>query len=271
VLTIGFGWPLIGNGLLLFSVMHGDRFLIASYFSLDLLGAFSVVFGLSFIPTLALANLHGTIALPLMSRARQNQDSVQLHNYCWQSAQIMCLVAGLLATTFVTAGPWLVNTIYGDRYLLAAKAIPWIGLMCAVRLARTTVSMAVIAHGKTNIPLLSNFARAASFLVAWVLASRGAGLETIPICGFVGELCAYGISVLLAGRWCGIRTQVFYGPLSIVAGFVACAWLLTHYNLPIPGIAPPLIASLWLVALIAYCGLIWPSLRNMAFAMIRSH
>jgi len=268
---VGFGWPLIGNGLLLFSVMHGDRFLIASYFDLDLLGAFSVVFGLSLTPTLALANLHGSLALPLLSRARQKQDSAELQNYCWQSAQIMCLLAGLLATTFITAGPWLVNTIYGDRYLLAAEAIPWIGLMCAARLARTTVSMAAVAHGETKIPLISNIARAASFLVAWLLASGGYGLVTIPACGFVGELFAYGTSVFLVGRWCGIRTQVFYGPLCLVAGFVASAWLLTHFDLPIPGITPPLIASLWLVGLIAYCGLIWPSLRNMAFAILRAN
>jgi len=267
---VGFGWPLVGNGLLLFSVMHGDRFLIASYFDLDLLGAFSVVFGLSLTPTLALANLHGSIALPLLSRARQEQNASKLHSYCWQSAQIMCLLAGLLATTFLFAGAWLVTTIYGDRYLLAAEAIPWIGLMCAARLARTTVSMAAVAHGKTKIPLLSNFARAASFLAAWLLAIGGHGLAIIPACGFIGELAAYSISVFLVGRWCGIKTQVFYGPLCLVAGFVATAWLMSHFDLPIAGIAPPLIASLWLVALTAYCGFLWPSLRSMAFTMLRT-
>lgn len=266
---LGFGWPLIGNGLLMFSVMHGDRFLIASYFDLDMLGAFSVVFMLSLTPTMALANIHGSIALPLLSRSRD--DSVQQHNYCSQSAQIMCLFAGLLATLFVTAGPWLVTSIYGDRYLLAAEAIPWIGLMCAARLTRTTLSMTAVAHGKTKIPLISNLARAVSFLGAWLLAKWGFGVATIPICGFVGELFAYSISVFLVGRWCGVRTRVFYGPFALVAIFVACAWLMTHFDLPIPGIAPPLIAALWLLALVAYCGAIWPSLRNMAFAMLRAN
>ncbi len=265
---LGFGWPLIGNGLLMFSVMHGDRFLIASYFSLKMLGAFTVVFMLSLTPTLALANMHGSLALPLFSRSIKNPD--QLHKYCWQSAQIMCLAAGLLATLFITAGPWLVTSIYGERYLLASAAIPWIGLMCAARLARTTVSMVAVAHGETKIPLISNIARAVSFLAAWVLASKGFGLTTIPICGFVGELFAYGISVLLVGKWCGLRTRVIYGPLLLVAVFVASAWLMTHFNLPVPGVAPPLLAALWLVALVAYCGVLWPSLRQMAFAMIRT-
>ena len=266
---VGFGWPLIGNGLLLFSVMHGDRFLIASYFDLDMLGAFSVVFALMLTPTLALANLHGSIALPLFSRSRD--DSKLLHNYCWQSAQIMCLLAGLLATLSVTAGPWLVATIYGQRYLLATEAIPWIGLMCAMRLARTTASMAAVAHGETKIPLLSNFARAASFLVAWELAARGFGLTAVPICGFVGELCAYGISVLLVSHRCRLRKQVFFGPMCLVAAFVLCARLIMQGSLPTQGIAPPLVASLWLIALVAYCGLIWPTLRSMAFAMLRAN
>ena len=174
---IGFGWPLIGNGLLMFSVMHGDRFLIAKYFDLDILGAFSVVFMLSLTPTMALANLHGSIALPLLVAIARRQRATA-HSYCWQSAQVMCLLAGLLATLFITAGPWLVTTIYGDRYLLASAAIPWIGLMCAARLARTTVSMTAVAHGETKIPLISNFARATSFLVAWLLASSGYGITS---------------------------------------------------------------------------------------------
>lgn len=264
---VGFGWPLIGNGLLMFSVMHGDRFLIASYFDLDILGAFSVVFMLSLTPTMALANLHGSVALPLLSRARSN--SRELHNYCWRSAQVMCLLAGLLATLFVTAGPWLVTVIYGDRYLLASTAIPWIGLMCATRLARTTASMTAVAHGETKIPLISNIARATSFLVAWFLASHEYGVATIPICGFVGELFAYGISVFLVRRRCNLQTRVIYGPLCLVAVFVGCAWLMSHFELPIPGVAPPIVASLWLAALIAYCATIWPTLRQMAFAMIR--
>lgn len=266
---VGFGWPLIGNGLLMFSVMHGDRFLIAKYFDLDVLGAFSAAFMLSLTPTMALANLHGSVALPLLSRSQGNPT--QMHRYCGLSAQVMCLLAGLLATLFVTAGPWLVTMIYGDRYLLASAAIPWIGLMCAARLARTTVSMTSVAHGQTKIPLISNLARATSFLVAWFLASHGFGIATIPMCGFVGELFAYTISVALIGRRCGLRTQVFYGPLCMVAVFVACAWLLTHFELPVAGVAPPLIATLWLVALVAYCGTIWPSLRQMAFAMIRAN
>ena len=268
---VGFGWPLIGNGLLMFSVMHGDRFLIASYFSHEILGAFSVVFMLSLTPTMALANLHGSVVLPLLSRAKEQNDKEQLHNYCWRSAQVMCLLAGLMATLFITAGPWLVKLIYTDRYLLASAAIPWIGLMCAARLARTTTSMTAVAHGETKIPLISNIARAISFLVAWYLASKGAGLTTIPICGFLGELVAYSISVLLIGHRCGLRRRVFYGPLCMVAVFVACVWVMTHYDLPIPGTAPPWLASLWLLALIAYCATIWPSLRQMAFAMIRTN
>jgi O-antigen/teichoic acid export membrane protein len=266
---IGFGWPLIGNGLLMFSVMHGDRFLIASYHSLEELGSFSVVFMLSLTPTLALANLHGSIALPLFSRSRENTN--QLHSYCWQSAQLMCLLAGLLATLLITAGPWLVEVIYGQRYLDAAAAIPWIGLMCAARLARTTVSMTAVAHGETKIPLISNLARAVSFLAAWLLAANGSGLAIIPLCGFIGEVFAYAISVALVGRRCGMRTEVFYGPFGLVAAFVASAWLMTHFDLPVPGIAPPLIASLWLFALVAYCGAIWPTLRQMAFTMLRTN
>ena len=266
---LSFGLPLIGNGLLLFSVMHGDRFLIASYFDLDHLGAFSVVFMLSLTPTQALVKIHNSMALPLFSRSRERP--AQLHSYCSLSAQVMCLFAGLLATLFITAGPWLVTTIYGDRYLLAVEAIPWIGLMCAIWLTRSTVSTTAIAHGETKIPLYSNFARAASFLVAWGLASEGFGLATIPICGFVGEIFAFTISVFLVSKRCKIPAQLFYGPLSMVAVFVASVWVMTRFNLPLPGIAPPVVAVLCLAALITYCAFLWPSLRNKAWGILRTN
>ena len=216
-----------------------------------------------------MANLHGSVALPLLSKSRNNSD--QLHQYCWQSAQVMCLLAGLLATLFVTAGPWLVTSIYGEKYLLVAEAIPWIGLMCATRLARTTASMTAVSHGETKIPLTSNIARAVSFFAAWALASRGFGPETIPICGFGGELVAYTVSVLLVGQRCKLRVGVLFGPFVMVAGFVSSAWLMTYFQLPVPGAAPPLLATLWLMALIACCVTIWPSLRQMAFAMLKAN
>ncbi len=264
---VGFGWPLIGNGLLLFTVMHGDRFLVASYFTLEQLGPFSVVFTLAMVPTQAFAKIHGAIALPLFSRTRG--DTTQLQAYCWQSAQLSCLLSGLLATTFVTAGPWLVQTIYGKDYLLASEAIPWIGLMCAVRHARTTVSMAILSHGLTKIPLLSNLARAASFLVAWGLASNGFELAMIPICGVFGETVALFVSVFLFCRKSDLSMGIFNGPFFTVSSFVVCVWLMTRFEFTIPGLAPPMIALLWFVALLAYCALLWPTLRGLAFGLLR--
>lgn len=190
-----FGWPLIGNSFLLFLILHGERFLVASWFDLATLGAYSVALSLAFTPAMMTARLHGSVALPLFSRAKE--DAVALRRAVASSSQLVCLAGGLLAMLFVLAGSWTIAALYSEKYLLAQQVVPWIGALCAVRVARCTPSMLAIAIGDTKIPLYSNLARAASFLAAAFLLSRGADVVWAPVCGFAGELAAYSASLAL--------------------------------------------------------------------------
>ena len=192
---IEFGWPLVGNSLLLFLILHGERVLVATWFDLTTLGAYSVALALAFTPALMLARLHGSVALPLMSRSKT--DPSAFRQTVASSSQVMCLAGGLVAIAFMFAGSWLIGVCYSEKYLIAQQVVPWIGLLCAVRIARATPAMMAIALGDTKIPLYANLARAASFGLAALLLSRGADVVWAPICGFLGELLAYSASLVL--------------------------------------------------------------------------
>lgn len=222
---VSFGWPLVGNSLLLFLILHGERVLVASWFDLATLGAYSVALALAFTPAMMLARLHGSIALPIFSRSKT--DPAAFRQTVASSSQVMCLAGGLLAVAFVMAGSWLIAVCYSEKYLIAQQVVPWIGLLCAVRVVRTTPAMMAIALGDTKIALYSNLARAASFGVAVVLLSRGADVVWAPLCGFGGELGAYlaSLALLKARHAAPVEESLrcFLGAAAVVALLTAVA------------------------------------------------
>ncbi|MEO0531829.1 MAG: oligosaccharide flippase family protein, partial [Planctomycetota bacterium] len=175
---LSFGWPLIGNSFVLFLILHGERFLVANWFDLATLGAYSVALSLAFTPAMMTARLHGSVALPMFSRCKEN--AAELRRAVASSSQLVCLAGGLLAMLFVLAGSWMIGVLYSEKYLIAQQVVPWIGALCAVRVARCTPSMLSIALGDTKIPLYSNLARAASFGVAALLLAQGFDVVWAP-------------------------------------------------------------------------------------------
>ncbi|MEO0532119.1 MAG: oligosaccharide flippase family protein, partial [Planctomycetota bacterium] len=231
-----------------------------NWFDLATLGAYSVALSLAFTPAMMTARLHGSVALPMFSRCKEN--AAELRRAVASSSQLVCLAGGLLAMLFVLAGSWMIGVLYSEKYLIAQQVVPWIGALCAVRVARCTPSMLSIALGDTKIPLYSNLARAASFGVAALLLAQGFDVVWAPICGFAGELAAYSASLALLrvrhnapvgeSLRCFLGTAVVVGIALVIArgagGSVA---------------ASPLAATLGGVALLAYAIASGGSLRDL--------
>lgn len=265
---VNFGWPLIGNSLILFFVLHGERVLVASCFDLATLGAYSVALTIGFMPAMMLARLHGSVALPVFSRTRE--DAVEFRKAVASSAQLVCLAAGLMAIVFLTAGSWLVGTLYGEKYLITQQVIPWIGLMCAARVVRCTPSMMAIALGDTRIPLYSNVARLAGFAAAAGLLVSGFDVAWAAICGFAGELTAYGLSLaLLKLRHDAPVDESLRCVLGVTIAVGAVA-ILANYAQPALQAGSPLIAAVAAATFIGLALSCWPNLRAMLRVVLDS-
>ncbi|MGI9457224.1 MAG: oligosaccharide flippase family protein [Aeoliella sp.] len=264
---LSFGWPLMGNGLLIFLVMHGERVLVAMNMSLSTLGAYSVALGLAFTPATLLAKLHGSVALPVFSKTKE--DAAKFRRSFFSSAQIMCMAAGMLAILFLIAGAWLVGTLYGERYLIASQVIPWIGLLCAMRIVRTTPSQAAIAVGDTKIALISNLSRLVSFGAAAWLLTNGFDIAWVPACGFLGELSAYLISISLLKWRHQLPVEVHLGCFATVAAAVAGVWMSARVGIEMAVIPDPLAAAIGLVAFVVLAMARWKELRSL-FQMLVS-
>jgi O-antigen/teichoic acid export membrane protein len=198
---ISFGWPLLINGLLLFIIMDGDRVIIGSAhrmfptssYTLADLGVYSVGFALAQAPAGFTANICTSLFLPLLSRAQESRP--QFERRYLASAQIVSLMAIVVATGFILAGGRFVTLVYGQRYAAAGIYIGWLSAMWALRILRSAPTTAAMAYGDTRNAMVSNLARSSALIGLLFVAATGRSLVWIAVCGFLGELVALMVCV----------------------------------------------------------------------------
>jgi O-antigen/teichoic acid export membrane protein len=196
-----FGWPLLINGLLMFVIFDGDRFIIGSAhrlfprskFTLAGLGVYSVGFALAQAPANLIGNICMSLFLPLLSRAQGLRS--QFERRYRACNQILSLVAAMVAIGFIVAGGKVVALVYGQRYAAAGVFIGWLSAMWAVRILRVAPVLAAMAYGDTRNSMMSNLTRSSAVLGIFVVVSTGQSMVWIAICGFLGELLALVVCV----------------------------------------------------------------------------
>src|SRR5438309_2380058 len=117
-----FGWPLLVNGICLYGIFEGDRFVIGSAhrlfaknsYTLSDLGVYSVAFALAQVPTMIVANVCASLFLPLLSRAQASRAQFERHYVA--CVQIVSFMAANVAIGFIVAGGKVVPLVYGRRY-----------------------------------------------------------------------------------------------------------------------------------------------------------
>ncbi|HLA41122.1 MAG TPA: oligosaccharide flippase family protein, partial [Candidatus Glassbacteria bacterium] len=196
-----FGWPLLVNGLLLFVIFDGDRFVIGSAqklfsrstFSLADLGVYSVAFALAMAPTSLVAGVAASLFLPLLSQVQNVRNQFQKrYDLCTQAIALVSLTT---AVGFIIAGGSLVVLIYGEKYAAASSFIGIVGAMWGLRTLRTAPTLAAMALGDTKNSMVSNIARSIALPGILLTAWAGYGLASIAICGLAGEALAMFVCV----------------------------------------------------------------------------
>lgn len=226
-----FGWPLLVNGLLLFVIMDGDRFLIgsarrlfpASRLTLTDLGIYSVAFALTMGPANLVSNLSTSIFLPLLSRVQTVRSSFE-RRYA-ACSQILAVLGAAMAISFLLLGGRLVVLIYGMKYAAASAFIAWLGAMWSLRAVRVSPTSAALALGDSRNSMYANIARTVALAGVLIAVATGAGLVWIAISGFGGEVCALMVCVARLRLKHGVPVSLFVKPVAVYAASVlaACA------------------------------------------------
>ena len=204
--VLHFGWPLLINGLLLFGIFEGDRFVIGSAhrlfpmsaFTLTDLGVYSVAFALAQAPAMIIGNVCSSLFLPLLARAQGS--GYQFERRYLACTQIVSLMSAVVAISFIVAGGRVVTLAYGQKYGAAGVYIGWLGAMWALRILRGAPTLAAMAYGDTRNAMVSNLARSSALLGILLVAATGRSLVWIAVCGFLGEQIRHGVPAKLCHR-----------------------------------------------------------------------
>lgn len=228
-----FGWPLLVNGLLLFIILDGDRFIIgtahrlfpASSLSLTDLGVYSVAFALTMAPTNLVANVSTSLLLPHLSRVQKVRAEFEDRYSLF--AELIAMVAGVISIPLIISGGWLVSLVYGNKYAAAGSFIGWLAAMWSLRMIRVTPTLAAMAFADTRNAMAANIARTAALAGVLTAASTGASVVWIAISGFAGELFALAVCVLRLRREHQVPLGLAMKPCAVFAASLAAASLLT--------------------------------------------
>jgi O-antigen/teichoic acid export membrane protein len=264
---LAFGWPLTVNGLLMFLIFEGDRFVIGAAnhmfkktsYSLADLGVYSITFALTMAPTMMVIKVASSLFLPLLSSV-QNARAHFNQRYL-SCSEALSLMAAAISIPFISSGGWLVTLVYGQKYAAAAAFVGWLGAMWAVRILRVGPTLAAMALGDTENSLISNIARTTAFLGVLIVAATGHSLAWIAACGFGGELLALATCAWRLQQEHGVPAVICFKPAAMSAVGITIAAGLAAAGIEKGGwvaafvISPALIAMLGLTMLFAYPGL----------------
>jgi O-antigen/teichoic acid export membrane protein len=270
-----FGWPLTINGLLLFMIWEGDRFVIGSAhrlfsrnnYTLADLGAYSVAFALTQAPGTIVGNVSQSLFLPLLSRAQGLRD--QFERRYLACTQAVSLTAVIVATGFILAGARVVTLVYGHKYAEAGIFIGWLSAMWALRILRTAPTLAAMAYADTRNAMVSNLARSSAFVGILLVAATGRSVVWIAVCGFLGELLALIVCVWRLQYHHEVPASICFKPFAAFFVGTGVAALVVVAGIARLGIIPVFICTACLIVLQAVCMIhLFPGAREELDALV---
>jgi len=179
---ISFGWPLLLNGLALFVILQGDKFIISKYFNMEILGYYSALSILAFIPVVIATKILMNTLLPLYSSKVKIKNS-----YINYFPFIVCI--GYLFFTLMFED-FIINIVFGKQYLNQGYIFKALVIMWFFRLMQTKKVIQCIAAGDTKIPLKTTLIRMLFVPFGFLLVNVFSTVESIVIAGAFGEISA---------------------------------------------------------------------------------
>jgi O-antigen/teichoic acid export membrane protein len=193
---LAFGWPLLVNGLLMYGILQGDRFVIGasrrlfshSIYTLTDLAVYSVAFAVTMAPSSLFVSVTSSLFLPLMSRSQESRTQFDRRYAACSQLAACCGLA--IAVPSILVCPYLITKIYGNKYAAAGALVGWLGAMWGVRIFRASPTLAAMAVGDTRNSMVANIVRSSAIMGMIVVAASGQSLAWIAICSLGGEVLA---------------------------------------------------------------------------------
>ncbi len=225
-----FGWPLLINGLLMFGMFQGDRFIVATLYTMDDLGIYSVAFTVAILPSSIAMRVSQSLLLPALAGVRE--DAAKYRRIYRLVQQGLCASGAMLAVMLVVVGPNLVRLLYGQKFAAAGLIVGWLAIAQSLRLLRMGPTVAALSLGDSRNALIANVFRMLGLPLALAAALMGGSLAQVAATGIAGEIVALASCVWVAQHRHRLAAGDFLRPaVCAVAGMVAASALVMGFGL----------------------------------------
>lgn len=177
---IKFGWPLLINGIGLFLIMQGDKFIISKIFGMSTLGYFTALGILALMPAVIISKVLMGGLLPVYSKGNY-YNGMLIDNLPY----IFSLIYLIYIFVF---GDFTIKVVFGENYLKPDNVFVLFGIMWFFRLLQSKIVIIEVSKGNTKTPMIATIIRLLFVPVGFFLVFITRELYSIIIAGILGEV-----------------------------------------------------------------------------------
>ncbi len=167
-------WILLSTGSL-YLISQGDRLVLGKFFTLEMLGVYSIAINFSMLFNELGENAASKFLFPLY-RKTVEQGADQYRKI--RKFRLIGLALGMLGCLpLIVGGQWLINLLYDDRYIEAGWMLQVLALAAMFRLLDTTLRPLFLAHGNSFDAMTYQVVKGGTYLLALILGVAYFGIQ----------------------------------------------------------------------------------------------
>ena len=183
-----FGLPLAGSSLIVFAVANVDQLVVGRVLGATALGFYALASNLSGWPSTMFSQPVRSVAPAVFSRLQHDRKAMT--GGFLNVAGLLCAVALPVCALLSGSSVSTIGFIYGARWLPAAQALIWLGLLAGLRIFFELVYDYFVVLAKSRVVLLVQLAWLIALIPALIAGARthgifGAGMAGVAVAAVV--------------------------------------------------------------------------------------
>lgn len=234
---VQFGAPMMGGTLLERGLVNADYFVIGRFMSLEELGYYTMAYQLALVPLDRLVGIMRRVTFPAFSRVQKDLDRVA--RGVIEGLKHLVAAALPIVMSIVVLGPWLLEGIYGEKWVPTIPSLRILGIG-GIFLAPRVVEAALLAIGKPRLRLGLLALRFIAFVALVATVGLRYGIAGVAV-SVSGAIAVWALATLVAGKrafhffWSDLAATL--APVAR-AGFFALSPLVVFFFIPPDRVSP---------------------------------
>jgi O-antigen/teichoic acid export membrane protein len=221
-----FGLPLAGSSLVVFAVANVDQLVVGRVLGATALGYYALASNLSGWPSTMFSQPVRSVAPAVFSRLQHDRRAMV--GGFLAVAGLLCAVALPVCAMLSGSSVATIGFIYGARWLPAAQALIWLGVLAGLRIFFELVYDYFVVLAKSRVVLITQLVWLGALIPALIVGARARGIFGAGLAGVAVAAAVVLPWYLVELRYVGIRLRALAARLARPLAGAALAGLAAY-------------------------------------------